>query len=115
MLSRNYINPIIRAIQIVKTVDAAKRIPRELRRQSFFGAYDLWLYVPVYDEKLCPRCLAYARQQVYRGTQLRAKFPYLEIHDNDMILVNVHPHCRCQLLRIIHFELYFESIKKLEK
>lgn len=102
-------------ISVVKAVDATKRIPKKYRRQSFFGHYDLWLYVAVYDEKLCEKCEAYAKKQVFRGTHLRSIFPYLEIHDNDMILANVHLHCRCELLRIRSFEYYMKMMKKLEK
>jgi hypothetical protein len=101
-------------ISVVKAVDAVKRKPTEYKRQSFFGKLDLWAYVAVYDEKLCEKCWAFAKQQVFRGSELRGKFPYLEIHDNDLIYVNVHPHCRCYLLRIISFGLYEKMMEKLE-
>lgn len=101
-------------VQLLKTLDAIQRKPEEYKRQSFFGEYDLWLYVAVYDEKLCDKCEAFARQQVFRGTELRSNFQYLEIHDADLIFVNVHPHCRCQLLRILSVERYFIMLEKLE-
>ena len=103
----------VAAVSSVVAVDAAKRIPPEYK-QSFFGEYDLWLYVPVYDEKLCPKCEAHARTQVFRGTELRSAFPYLEISDEDLIKANVHPNCRCELYRIIGFERYLRWLEKLE-
>jgi hypothetical protein len=103
---------VVKAAQIV---DAVQRKPEELRRQSFFGEYDLWLYVAVYDEVLCEKCLAYARMDVFRGTELVRTFKYLEIRDADLIDVKVHPHCRCYLLRIINVERYFRMLAKLEE
>lgn len=96
-------------------MDALQRKPKEYKVLSFFGQYDLWLYVAVYDEKLCEKCEAFARTQVFRGTELRSIFPYLEIDDEDKISVNVHLHCRCYLLRITSFERYERLLKKLEK
>lgn len=104
----------VQAVQNVEAVDSLKRIPPEYR-QSFFGEYDLWLYVPVYDDKLCPKCEAHAFTQVFRGTELRSTFKYLEIADEDKIFANVHPNCRCELYRIISFERYERLLKKLEK
>ena len=102
------------AVSSVVAVSALERIPEEYKRQSFFGEYDLWLYVPVYDDKLCPKCEAHARTQVFRGTELRRTFKYLEISDDDKILANVHPNCRCELYRIIGLERYLRWLEKLE-
>jgi hypothetical protein len=105
----------VRAVEAVIAVDALKRKPREFRRQSFFGEYDLWLYIPVYDERLCPECLGHSRWKVFRGTELRSTFEYLEISDDDRIIVKVHPHCRCELYRIITPERYFRLLEELEE
>ena len=105
----------VAAVSSVITVSAVERIPEEYKRQSFFGEYDLWLYVPVYDEKLCPKCEAHAHTQVFRGNELRSTFPYLEISDEDKILANVHPNCRCELYRVVSFERYLRLLEKLEK
>lgn len=103
------------ATKSVIAVDRLKRKPEEYRFQTFFGEYDLWLYVPVYDEKLCEKCEAHAHTQVFRGTELESVFEYLEIEDEDKIYANVHPHCRCYLFRIINPERYFRLLEKLEK
>jgi hypothetical protein len=100
-------------VSSVLAVDSLSRIPEEYK-QSFFGEYDLWIYVPIYDERLCPLCEAHARAQVYRGTELRSKFPYLEIVDDSRILVKVHPNCRCELYRVIGPEQYLRWLEKLE-
>jgi hypothetical protein len=113
VLLSQILNAVV-AVKSVVAVDALKRIPPEYR-QSFFGAYDLWLYVPVYDERLCEKCEAHAKTQVFRGTELRSTFPYLGFADEDKLLANVHPHCRCELYRIISPERYFRMLEKLEK
>lgn len=102
-------------IKAVEIVDALQRKPEEYRILSFFGEYDLWLYVPVYDERLCEKCEAHAKTQVFRGPELRSTFPYLKIVDEDKIMANVHPNCRCELYRIISFRRYERLLKKLEK
>jgi hypothetical protein len=104
----------VAAVSSVLAVDSLKRIP-EKYRQSFFGEYDLWLYIAVYDERLCEKCWGYAKTSVFRGTELVRTFKYLEIHDADLIYVNVHPNCRCYLLRIISIERYVRLLKKLEE
>ena len=104
----------VEIVQIVEVVEEArKRIPDEYK-QSFFGAYDLWLYVAVYDEVLCQKCWGYARQQVFQGSELVSKFEYLRIVDDDKIEAKVHPHCRCELYRIIDPERYLRWLEKLE-
>ena len=100
-------------VEMVLAVEAKKRIPDEYK-QSFYGEYDLWLYVAVYDEVLCPKCWGFAQQKVFRGSELVSKFEYHEIADEDKILVKVHPHCRCELYRIIDPERYLYWLAKLE-
>ena len=108
---------LISVVEATEAVDSLQRKPKEYRVLSFFGEYDLWLYVPVYDEKLCPKCEAHAKTQVFRGTELRRPeiFPHLEIKDEDKIMANVHPNCRCELYRIIKFERYERLLAKLVK
>lgn len=105
----------MQALKAVQIVDAVKRKPSEHRRQSFFGMYDLWEYIAVYDDVLCEKCYGFAEREVYRGSHLRAIFPYLEIHDENRIDVHVHPHCRCMLLRILDIRRYFRMITFLEE
>lgn len=105
---------MLRAVQAVQVMLDRQLIPREYRRQSFFGEYDLWAYVAVYDDRLCEKCWGFARQQVFRGTRLRATFPEWKIRDNNLIEANVHPHCRCELLRILDFKTYIRMLNKLE-
>jgi len=98
-------------VEAVLVVDALQRKPEEYGTQTFFGRYDFWIYLPVYDEKLCPKCETHARTLVFRGTELRRTFPYLEIVDENLIMANVHPNCRCELLRITELEQY-ERLKE---
>ena len=106
--------PVIRAVQAVQLVEKARhRIPRELQGQSFFGAYDIWRYEGIADNKLCERCLNFFLRgpkgsPYYLGNELRVNFPDLEIETVNLIMPNVHPNCRCKLHRIIasHEYLY---------
>lgn len=87
-------------IQIVEAVKATQRKPSEYESATFFGEYDIWHYIPIFDVKLCERCMFWAEQEYFVGSHLRGLFPYLEIKDRNTIAVNVHPNCRCKLTRI---------------
>ena len=89
-------------IQVVKVVEAVQRIPPDVK-VTFFSRYDLWMYTAVLDDKLCDDCLEHEKTPRYFGTELRTKFPYLEIVDANTILAKVHPHCRYTLTRIIEW------------
>jgi len=54
----------------------------------------------VFDDRTCERCLPHAG--LYAGNDLRVAFPYLEIIDEDLIYANVHPRCRCYLVRTVN-------------
>jgi len=88
--------PVIRAVEAVKAV---QRIPED-SAHSFFGMEDIWHYIPVWDERLCDRCLKHARNEYYVGRHLRAIMPYLEIANENRIDANIHPNCRCYLTRV---------------
>ena len=48
---------------------------------------------------LCDLC-EINNQMDLTGDVLRGKFPYLEIADANTIYPNVHPNCRCVIMRI---------------
>ena len=105
---------MLKLIKAVQVVDSLQRKPELYKTQSFFGELDLWDYVPYFDKKLCPACRAHAHTEVFRGTHLRAKWPYLEIQDENTILPKEHPNCRCQLWRIILPKRYLKVLEKLK-
>jgi len=90
---------IVSIIKKVAYTKAKKRIPEELEGLSFFGHWDVWLYHAVMDDRTCELCQHYAEREPISGDHLRTAFPYLEIMDENTILVNVHPNCRCWLER----------------
>lgn len=96
-MSRSRLVSVARAARVV---DAFKRKPEGLRVVSFFGEYDVWRYIPVFDDRLCPECLGHAIREHYGGVHLRVNFPYLEIVNVDTINAKVHPNCRCRLKRV---------------
>lgn len=70
---------------------------------TFFSVHDVWLYQARSDTKVCPVC---RENEIwsnlhggFRGDHLRAHFPWLEIQDVNTIKANVHPNCRCLLVR----------------
>ena len=105
----------VKSVKAVIAVNSLRRIPEEYKPQTFFGEHDLWIYVPIYDEKLCPTCEAHARDLVFRGSELRSKFKYLKIIDDGRIYANVHPNCRCELYRVIGVEQYLRWLEILEQ
>lgn len=88
---------------MVKAVEATKRIhPRSiatLGKATFYSEQDVWLFQGVLDTKICPVCQTAVDIGEFRGNHLRMDFPYHEIVDVDTIDANVHPHCRCTLVR----------------
>jgi len=71
---------------------------------------DIWLFQEVVDERTCELCRRHAEHEDYHedyhGDRLRGLFPYLEIMDYGTIRANVHPNCRCYLVRLL------EEVKK---
>jgi hypothetical protein len=89
-------------IAIVEAVKATRRIKPEHRGEfnaTFFSRLDFWTYHAVFDTKLCDRCAEHAKTKMFAGSDLRRIFPNLEIIDVNIIAANVHPNCRCFLMR----------------
>jgi len=84
--------------------DATQRKPPN-STVTFFGRYDLWMYHAVLDDKLCDLCLAHEKHPRYLGWHLRLFFPYLKYVNDNKLMANVHPHCRCYLTRVTDWTL----------
>jgi len=93
----------LKLVSIVRAVrEATKRIPKPQRSGvTYFSMWDTWLFQSVFDARRCDVCDAHEVVDVYYGDQLRRWFPYLEILDENTIQANVHPNCRCYLVRKI--------------
>jgi len=99
---------VTQIVDVVRAVIAAKtRIYLDVPYgTTFFGANDIWKYIEIGDDKLCPVCRANAHAGIgdeigeYRGNRIRGFFPYLEILDVNTIKVNAHPNCRCVMVRV---------------
>ena len=93
----------VKNVKAVVALGALQRIPepRELYGLTYFSIHDIWLYQEVSDHKTCELCRRYAEHEDYHGNRLRMLFPYLEILDEYTIAANVHPNCRCVLVRYI--------------
>jgi len=93
-------------ISVVEAVKAVSRIPtpRERVGLTYFSHQDLWLFQEVVDEVTCEDCRRFAEHDEFHGNHLRINFPYLEIMDDSTIAANIHPNCRCFLVRLIYEE-----------
>lgn len=100
-MATNQKKKLIQITRAVQAVIDASWIPQSLRgKATFFGQEDLWIFIPHWDVKLCEECAEFAAGVPFiPGRQLRGTFPYLEIQDADTIAANVHPNCRCELVR----------------
>lgn len=89
-------------VQVVEAVKEATPRIMISTPKTFWSRQDIWLYVEIGDDRLCPVCHANAALEggAYEGHHLRAYFPYLEILDEDTLKVNEHPNCRCVLVRV---------------
>ena len=86
-----------------RQVEALKRVPTDTpARITYFSVNDEWVFTAVFDNRVCPHCLAF-ENQTFTGNLLRTMFPYLEIVDLETINPNVHPNCRCRLERSLYF------------
>jgi len=88
-------------VRVISIVKAVQRIPKPRTGITFFSENDVWLYQAVMDTKVCPVCTVAEKIEQFRGNNLRINFPYLEILDVNTIQANVHPNCRCLLVRVI--------------
>ena len=88
--------------EVVEAVEAVRRIPKPQRLGvTFYSEADTWHFQSVFDGRRCELCSHYERAETWRGDQLRLEFPYHEIHDESTIKANIHPNCRCYLVRRI--------------
>jgi len=110
-MQSNLISPFLFVMKIIDIVRAVTVVQEAIKRKplgldiSFFSQYDLWIYHAVLDDRLCLTCLDNEKTPRIFGNELRAKFPYLEIIDENTINAKVHPNCRCLLTRITEWDI----------
>ena len=86
--------------RVVHAVGALQRIPQPQRRGvTYYSDRDIWLFQSVFDERRCDVCGMFEDIEEINGGALRNMFPYHEILDENTIAANVHPNCRCYLVR----------------
>jgi hypothetical protein len=100
---------IMAVVEAVRAVHegARQRVPDALKRKTtFFTAMDTWFYVGQYDpETQCDYCRGFDGN-FYLGSELRTRFPDLQIESEDLIWVNYHQTlwgkdtCKCYLTRV---------------
>ncbi len=90
---------VIEAVETYQAQEAKSRIPPELKGQTFFSINNLYHYFGISDDKLCDQCQQYDGETIV-GSELRKLFPYLTIDTENIIYPNVHPNCRCLLIRL---------------
>ncbi len=89
---------IVEAVEAIELYEALKRIPDGLKGRTFFSAEDVWLYHTEDDARVCGNCQMFDGA-TFTGEDLRRILPDLTIVSEDMIMVNIHPNCRCYLSR----------------
>lgn len=112
MEAKRSLNAVL-SVRAVITVDAIPRIPEELSKYTFFGEYDVWRYVPIFDKKLCHKCAYWATNVYFRGKYIRGLWKRLKIVDANTIEVWVHPNCRCILVRVTNWREYISVTTEL--
>lgn len=84
-------------VAVVAAVEAKKRINLDTN-QTFYSENDRWHFIALVDDRTCSRCMDKDGQE-FTGSYLRSFLPYHVIDSEDTIQANVHPNCRCLLLR----------------
>ncbi len=93
---------IAAAIAAVLTFSETKpfypvNVPIEFEELSFFSKHDFWFYQT--SPGACPNCSIHDNA-IFTGDELLYLFPYLEIGNDNVIAVMVHPNCKCLASRI---------------
>jgi uncharacterized protein with gpF-like domain len=63
--------------------------------------YSVWRFIPVLDDRTCESCIEY-EDDVYEledPDDLLGMFRYGEFTDDDTFAPNVHPNCRCMIVK----------------
>jgi hypothetical protein len=88
---------VVEVVEAIRSFDASW-IPPNIN-VTFFSEYDLWYYLDISDDRSCMACTELGGI-IFHGNELRQAFPNLEITDADTIHPNVHPNCRCLMIRV---------------
>ena len=92
--------------------EAKQRIPPEFKRNSFFSAFDLYQYIAITDDRTCQLCMQFDKM-IISGDFIRAYYPELIIISPNQMLPQVHPNCRCTLLRVTDLADYITYTEPL--
>ncbi len=90
---------MVEAVEAVEDHEAKQRIPDNLKDRTFFGANDHWIYHTEDDDRVCSDCKMFDGA-LFTGEDLRRMLPDLDVVGGDMMMVNIHPSCRCFLVRV---------------
>lgn len=76
----------------------------ELLRRLRIVEYGLWRYIAVTDDRTCSACMmhhgkVFITQDENKPDELFALFPYGELVSPTLFKPNVHPNCRCVIVR----------------
>lgn len=92
---------IHRVVASVIEANDKRWVPEDLDPpKTFFSENDWWRYYKSYNPNMCHQCDFYGDIEFFNGTDIRLTFPYLEIQNEDLIYVWVHPNCTCELRRV---------------
>ena len=69
----------------------------------------LWRYEAVGDERTCPECAVLDGEvfEVEDLSELESMFPYGRFASSTLFYPNIHPNCRCRVIRIYFGESSF--------
>jgi len=95
-LNLSFLDEQLRATEI--EVLAAVFSDADLKMYSS-GLAELYMYVPVVDDRTCNICLDNAKlHPLVLGGDIRFLFPYAQQVDSGLWMVLAHPNCRCMLV-----------------
>jgi hypothetical protein len=81
------------AVQIVQIVE-------DYLDDNYFAQTMQWeFYIDPSSTNVCEDCLSF-NGQILEGPTVRTVFPWLTIHDYNLIYPNVHINCKCTLERV---------------
>lgn len=100
---RNELINLLNVVEVLEVAEASQRKPIIYGDVTFFGANDEWYYTAYNIGNTCDVCGDMDGETFY-GYDLRSRFPYLVIIDENTIYAKVHPNCACILSRLAPVE-----------
>lgn len=97
-------------VQLTQLVQKANKRINVATNLTFYSRNDLWYYFTVNaSDEPCDECSQHDNK-LFLGISLRSMFPWHTINDENIVKPNVHPNCRCFMVRALDVPLEAQEL-----